>query len=398
MYQVLDGVRIVELGEWVFVPSASAILADWGADVIKVEHPERGDGLRGLRGWAPADLMLQLVNRGKRNAALNLATPDGREAFYRLIEQADVFMTSLLPDTLAKLGISVAELQARNPRLVCARATGWGDRGPRSGQPGYDVAQVWAAAGFAYQMHGPDLPSPPNMPSSIGDFTSGLALVGAVLAALWHRERTGEAIETSVGLYATGMWLMSQLITGAAGGHPTPEPAAARRNLGNPLVNSYRTADDRWLWLVFMQPDRWWRDLCEHLDRPELADDPRFHNFDAMRENAAELMDLLDEIFESRSLAEWREALADLEGVWTAVESPADIVTNPQAVGAGGLIDAEGAEGSIRLVASPAQFGGEPLGAVRQMPDFGADTELILVDLGYSWDDIAKMKESGAIL
>ncbi|MEY2525081.1 MAG: hypothetical protein QOJ66_3646, partial [Ilumatobacteraceae bacterium] len=247
MYDIFRGLKVVEVAEWVFVPSAAAILADWGAEVIKIEHPTRGDAFRGFSnrltqagGVNPAERpLLEVPNRGKKNVALNIATPEGLEVLYRLVDEADIFLTSLLPQTQVKLGITAKDIQGRNPRVIFGFGTGWGSKGPKAGKPGFDLGQAWAAGGIAYQMTSPDDLEPANMPSSVGDLTGGLALAGGLAAALYQREKTGIAPTVEVSLYNIGMWFTAQRICAAAVGVAAP-PGQRRKDMLNPLVGSYR--------------------------------------------------------------------------------------------------------------------------------------------------------------
>ena len=405
MYGIFKGLRVVEVAEWVFVPTAAAILADWGADVVKIEHPVRGDAIRGLSslltvggGPGPEDRpRLEMSNRGKRNIAVDISTSAGQEVLYKLVDEADVFLTNFLPDTQERLRIAAQHIRGRNPRIVYASGSGWGTKGPHAGKPGFDLSQAWAAGGIAYQMTAPDDSEPANMPSSVGDLTGGLALAGGIAAALYQREKSGEGAEVDVSLYNVGMWFTSQRITAAGCGVVTPPGRKRAENL-NPLVSSYRTKDGRWLWLCFTQPDRWWPDLCRHLKRPDLIDDPRFATIRVRAENRAECVKVLDEIFAAKTLDEWRTTLATLEGAWAAVASPEEIGSDPQVLANGYFPEAKGENGSMRVVAAPIQFNGEPTGDLRTMSEFGADTENVLLELGYQWEDIVSMNESGTIV
>ncbi len=400
MYDILKGVRVVEVSSWLFVPAAGAVLADWGADVIKIEHPVTGDPIRGLTN-AEADGALmnpntELPNRGKRSIGLDIATDEGRQILYSLVDTADVFLTNFLPAARQRLGIDVEHVQARNPRVIYALGTGQGSLGPEAERGGFDLASAWARGGAAFQMT-PAGGEPPNQPGSFGDLSGGMNMAGAVAAALYRRQCDGRAPVVEVSLYATGMWWMAQAITAGAVG--LTREFRTRRNPFNALVNYFPTKDGRWLCLVFLQADRWWPDLCRHLERPDLVDDPRFAHAEARKRHVEECTKVLDEIFVRRTLPEWREALATLEGVWAPVLSPAEIGVDPQAVASGYLPDVDKGDGRVyRGVASPVRFDQNPVGTLAGAPEHGQNTEEVLLELGFDWDEVVALKERGTVM
>jgi crotonobetainyl-CoA:carnitine CoA-transferase CaiB-like acyl-CoA transferase len=400
MYDILKGVRVVEVSSWLFVPVAGAVLADWGAEVIKVEHPVSGDPIRGLTNVEATGALMnpntELPNRGKRSVGLDIATDEGREILYRLVESADVFLTNFLPGARRRLAVDVDDIRARNPRIVYALGTGQGSMGPEAEEGGFDLASAWARGGSAFQMT-PTGGEPPNQPGSFGDLSGGMNLAGAVTAALFKRQRDGHAPIVEVSLYATGMWWMAQAITAGAVG--VTREFRTRRNPFNALVNYFPTSDERWVCLVFLQADRWWPDLCRHLGRPDLIDDPRFAVAEARNKNVEECTRVLDEIFGTRTLAEWREEFATLEGVWAPVLSPAEIAGDPQAIANGYLPQVDKGDGRIyRGVASPVRFDRNAVGPLAGAPEHGQHTEEVLLELGIGWDDIATLKEQGVVM
>jgi crotonobetainyl-CoA:carnitine CoA-transferase CaiB-like acyl-CoA transferase len=400
MYDILKGVRVVEVSSWLFVPAAGAVLADWGADVVKIEHPVMGDPIRGLTNaeasGAPMNPNTELPNRGKRSIGLDIATDHGRDILHRLVISADVFLTNFRRDARQRLGIDVEHIQGQNPKIVYALGTGQGSLGPEANDGGFDLASAWARGGAAFQMT-PTGGEPPNQPGSFGDLSGGMNLAGAVAAALYRRERDGRAPVVEVSLYATGMWWMAQAITAGAVG--VLREFRTRKNPFNALVNYFPTRDGRWICLVFLQADRWWPDLCRHLERPDLIDDPRFADAAARNSHVEECTQVLDEVFSTRTLAEWREALASLEGVWAPVLSPAEIGADPQAIANGYLPDVDQGDGRVyRGIASPAQFDGVPIGTLTSAPEHGQHTEEVLLELGFEWDAIARLKDKGVVL
>jgi crotonobetainyl-CoA:carnitine CoA-transferase CaiB-like acyl-CoA transferase len=400
MYDILKGVRVVEVSSWLFVPAAGAVLADWGADVIKIEHPVSGDPIRGLTNAEAQGALMnpntELPNRGKRSIGLDIATDEGREILYSLVESADVFLTNFLPGARQRLAIDVEHIAARSPRVIYALGTGQGSLGPEAERGGFDLASAWARGGAAFQMT-PAGGEPPNQPGSFGDLSGGMNLAGAVAAALYRRQCDGRAPVVEVSLYATGMWWMAQAITAGAVG--VTREFRTRSNPFNALVNFFPTKDGRWLCLVFLQADRWWPDLCRHLDRPDLIDDPRFAEATARNGHVEECTKVLDEIFVCRTLAEWREVLATLQGVWAPVLSPAEIGEDPQAVASGYLPDVDKGDGKVyRGVASPVRFDQRPVGTLAGAPEHGQHTEDVLLELGFDWDEVVALKERGTVM
>jgi crotonobetainyl-CoA:carnitine CoA-transferase CaiB-like acyl-CoA transferase len=400
MYDVLKGVRVIEVSSWLFVPAAGAVLADWGADVIKIEHPVSGDPIRGLTNAEASGALMnpntELPNRGKRSVGLDISTDEGREILYTLIDNADVFLTNFLPGARKHLAIDVEHIQARNPKVVYALGTGQGSVGPEAERGGFDLASAWARGGAAFQMT-PAGGEPPNQPGSFGDLSGGMNLAGAVAAALYRRQCDGHAPVVEVSLYATGMWWMAQAVT--AGTVGVTREFRTRSNPFNALVNYFPTKDGRWVCLVFLQADRWWPDLCRHLERPDLIDDERFANAEVRNRNVEECTKVLDEIFVTRTLAEWRDILSTVEGVWAPVLSPAEIGNDPQALANGYLPDVDKGDGRVyRGVASPAQFDRQPVGLLHGAPEHGENTESVLLELGFDWDQIAALKEQGTVL
>jgi len=400
MYDVLKGVKVVEVSSWLFVPAAAAVLADWGAEVIKIEDPVSGDPIRGLTNAENSGALMnpntELPNRGKRSVGVDISTEEGREILYRLVDTADVFVTNFLPGARQRLEIDVDHIRARNPDIIYALGTGQGSLGPEADRGGFDLASAWARSGAAYQMT-PVAGEPPNQPGSLGDLSGGMNLAGAIAAALFRRQCDGHAPVVEVSLYATGIWWMAQAITAGAVG--VTREFRTRRNPFNALVNYFPTKDGRWVCLVYLQADRWWPDLCRHLDRPDLIDDTRFSSAANRTENVEACTRVLDEIFASRTLDEWRDTLASVEGVWAPVLSPAEVGADPQAIVNGYLPDVDKGDGRIyRGVASPARFDQVPIGTLRGAPEHGESTEAVLLELGFDWDQIGALKESGAVM
>ena len=400
--QPFDGVKVVELAQWVFVPVAGALLADWGADVIHIE-PTEGDPYRALatqgigtdRGGV--NLSLALANRGKRSIALNVKSEDGQAVLHRLLESADVFLTNMRPKALQRLGLDPGTLTDRYPSLVCANGNGFGVRGPDADRPGYDATAFWARGGMAHMLTPPEREYPISQRGALGDRSGALALAFGVSAALLQRSRTGKGAVVDVSLLATAIWTLSSDVLAALGGH-TPMAVGGRGPQVNPLVGTYRTKDGRHIQLVFLQPDRYWSDFCRLIGRKELAVDPRFADITARQANGEACVAMLDQEFATRTFAEWRELLSDLDAPWAPIQSVPELLEDPQVEANGyvGDVEIDGVP-AYRLPAVPVQFGGQPP-PLRRAPEHGENTETVLLELGYQWDEIAAFKDAGVIL
>jgi crotonobetainyl-CoA:carnitine CoA-transferase CaiB-like acyl-CoA transferase len=402
----LDGIRVIEAASWMFVPSGGSVLVDWGADVVKVEHPVMGDPQRGLvtSGLLPGgpggvNFMVEQPNRGKRSVALDLAHPDGREALLRLVGTADVFLTNYLPAVRRKLGIETEDLRARNPAIIVARGSGAGPRGPEAHKGGYDGASFWARGGVGATMPEQAEGWPPSQPTpAFGDVMGGLATAGAIAAALVKRERTGEPSVVDVSLLATAMWQISPMVIASKLFGFSRIPQSGRPMSSNPGVGTYRTADGRYVSLILLQSDKHWADFVERLGVPDMATDPRFADSAARADNAADCVARLDAAFGARPLAHWKEALATFDGVWSPFQTLDELYDDVQVQANGYLPTMTAGNGEeVALVASPAQFDEEPV-IVERAPEHGEHTEAVLLDLGYDWEELAAMKDSGAIL
>ena len=356
----LHGFRVVELAIWVAGPSAAGTLADWGADVIKIEPPQ-GDpqreifGAMGLAAQAGVP-PFEIDNRGKRSVVLDLATTDGRERLDRILATADAFVTNLRPAALERLSLDHEAVLERFPRLVYGSLTGYGLDGPDRDRAGYDAGAFWARSGAAHTFVPPG-ELPPALRAGMGDHITGITLAAGVLAKLLERERTGRGglVATSLlraGMYAIGWDFGVQLRFGRR------ERTRARDQSRTPLTNCYLAADGKGFWLICLEADRHWPNVVAALDRPDLAVDPRFTDASSRLANSVALIAVFDEVFATRPYAEWAERF-DATDVWySPINSIVDAIADPQVIASGGIVDMAPRDGEepYQAIASPVDF------------------------------------------
>ncbi|MFY9921322.1 MAG: CoA transferase [Mycobacterium sp.] len=377
----LEGIKVVELGVWVAGPAAGGILADWGADVVKIE-PQSGDPARmfgrmlGLDGDQSPPF--EMDNRGKRSIALDVSTDDGRSTALELIGAADVFITNVRPGALRRIGLDFETVAALNPRLVYGLITGYGETGPDADRAAYDVAAWWARAGLAHLLTRPG-DTPPFQRGGMGDHTAGMTLAAAVCAALVARARTGAGQLVSTSLYRQGAYTVSfDLNTFLLTGHSIA--IGQRETMANPCMNNYTAGDGRRFWIVGLQVDRHWGPLCRVVGRADwLTEYPRARDRAA---NARALIAELDEIFATKPLDEWAKLFAtEPDFFWSPINSIEDVVADEQFHAAGGIVDVPDGDSSVPMVATPVDFHGTPWEPRSTAPGIGEHTEEILDEL-----------------
>ncbi len=401
MATVLDGVRVVEVADWGFVPSAGAALGDWGAEVIKIEHPKHGDPIRGLitggviPGASGRNFIVEQIGRHKRSVGIDLGTDEGRALCYRLVERADVFLTNFLPDARERLKLTWDDLRRVNPRLVYAKGHGQGARGPDARRGGYDGVSFWARGGIADRLSTPGQPHIHQRPA-FGDFIGGICLAGGIAAGLYHRERTGDGIEIDVSLLGTAMWVLSPDIVAALLYGFTLPASGEMKVVPNPLVGNYQCADGRWIVLMMLQAERFWPHFAATVGRQDLLE--RYPTAEARQAARWEIAEELKRHFATKPRDEWAAILRASECIWGPLQTPLELAGDPQVEANGYLLDSPAPDGTtVRVCANPVQFGGAPPTVARGAQDAGAQTEEVLLELGCTWEDIGRLKEAGVV-
>lgn len=405
MTEPLRGVRILEVAEHTFVPAASALLAEWGAEVIKIEHHERGDAMRGLMSSGTisygggAHVLLEHSNRGKQSLGVDLTNPAGLDVLYRLAAECDVFLTNKLPGVRSRLKIDVDDIRAHNADMIYVRGSGQGERGPDADRGSYDSLAFWARAGIASAMMPAGstiVPDPPG--PGFGDTIGAMTIAGGIMGALFHREHTGEATTVDVSLLGVGMWALAPTIALAM---QTGEPWHGRppgAPIRNPLSNVYATGDGRAISLTCLQAAVYWPEMCRVLERPDLAADPRFADTASITEHAPAAVEILAAIFAGRTQAEWIATLQDFAGQWAPVQGTDELAADAQVIANGYLRSYADVDGNpYQLVAAPVQYDGSAPPPLRA-PAFNEHGDAILRDvLGFDDEAIIDLKIQGAV-
>ena len=409
MKRPMEGVRIIEVAQFTFVPASGGVLAEWGADVIKVEHAVTGDAQRGLVKSLGLDVVgetpsffpiMEGPNRGKRSVGIALEVPEGRAVLDELIKSADVFVTNFMPRARAKLRLNLADVRAVNPDIIYVRGTGFGTRGPEADAGGYDGTAFWARGGSADSATPGGADHVVNQPTgAYGDNVGGMTIAGGIAAALYARATTGETSVVDVSLLGVGAWTTQfsvNLALLAGGPLPKPPPGKGHGSPGNPLMGTFRTADGRWINLCMLQPTRYWPEFCERMGRPDLITDPRFAG-DAILQHGLEGGEIVADIIGKLAVDQWRELMDGAEGQWALVQNTYEVGMDP-ALRENGfvakVIDYEGKE--RELVTNPVQFDESPV-VTRRAPQFAEHTDEIMRELGKNDDELIALKIAGAI-
>ena len=401
---LLKGIRVVEMGLWVAGPAAGGILADWGAEVVKIEMP-KGDPMRKLFGALSGSKEercppFDLYNRGKKSIALDVNHPHGTALVQRLVATADVFITNMRPQFLERIGLDHATLLAKHPSLVYASLTAYGLEGPDRDAPGYDMAAYSGRSGLAERATPPGT-SPPVLPGGLGDNVTAITMVSGIMGALFHRERTGQGQLVATSLLRTGIYSIGMDVATRVGlGRIAPPPARTKPQ--NPLMNSYRAGDGKWFWLVGAESERHWPGIVEALGEPALLNDERFTTPRDRRRNAEALVVAIDGLAARHTRAEWAAIFRQHEVWWAPINSVDDLLADPQVLACGALVNVPVPAGEptpegFNGVATPVDFGSTPVGPAGPPPRVGAHADALLQSLGFSADELARLRSDGVL-
>jgi crotonobetainyl-CoA:carnitine CoA-transferase CaiB-like acyl-CoA transferase len=390
----LEGIQVIEIASYVAAPAAGALLADFGADVVKVEVPE-GEVIRhtrprinGFKSRFEGSPQFEMDNRGKRSLTLDLRDEASREALRRVVDGTDVVLTNMLPGRRKKYGIDSDTLMRRNPRLIFAALSGYGGKGDEADVPAFDYAAAWARTGMMDITRDPSAPPAFQRPG-VADHSAALSLVCGILAALRTRDQSGEGQEIDVSLLQTGLYLLGNDLSQVLATREAA-PIHDRTAPRNPLWNHYRTRDDRWLMLVMIESHRYWEPFLAAIDQRPLAEDPRFTGPVERYRNARELVSLLDPIFREHDLERWAEILCEHDLIWAPVRTTIETLEDPQIRAMGYFRELPHPEfGTIETVGPPLLLSGHEMPANRPAPSLGADSIDVLRAAGLSEDEVA---------
>lgn len=435
MTLALEGIKVVDLSQVAAAPVAARHLADFGADVIHVESPVTGDFWRGYQAGqgGAAGITSEInynwenYNRNKRSITIDLAQENGREIVGKMIKEADVFITNMRPFELERFKLDYATLSQLNSRLVYGSVSGFGKKGPDKNLPAYDITAYWTRAAIPYVLTTTGMPGPGFSPA-FGDNLAGMALAFGIMTALFVRERTGVGQEVDLSLYHVGVYQISFAIAGAlATKQDFKEEMAKRRaemglevspereklvneaenainrltefsrgNMPNSLVLPYETKDGRRIMFMMLQPERYWPRFCRAIGREDLIEDSRFDSLEARRENHAELTRILDGVFLGKTLEEWKSHLGDIP--YAPAQTILEVINDPQARENDFFTSIDHPTyGPLEVISNPVKLSQTPASVRLPAPELGQHTEEVLLEYGYTWDDIAQLKEKGVI-
>ena len=393
---LFSGLKVIDCASWIAGPAAATILSDFGADVIKIEPPGVGDPWRG-RGPnpnAPTDYYWQLTSRNKRSLAIDLKHDEGRAALHKLASGADVFVTNFPLPVRERLGLAHTQLLPLNPRLIYASFTAYGEHGEEAAKTGFDSTAYWARTGLMDMVRAYDDYEPARSMPGMGDHPSATGLYAAIVTALYRREKTGQGGLVQSSLLQNGLWANGCAVQTRLFGDQVPH-RPTRAQAPNALANHYRSSDNRWFIMALYNEQRQLRGFLSAIGRENLADDPRFATDATRKKNAAALVGVLDEVFATRTLAEWRTILDGVGVTFGIVGKVDEVLDDAQMVHAGALVAF--ADGQGLTVAAPFHVEGTTKVAPRRAPDIGQHNDAVLAEAGYSADAIGRLRSLGVL-
>jgi crotonobetainyl-CoA:carnitine CoA-transferase CaiB-like acyl-CoA transferase len=399
----LDGIRVIDLTQHGAAPMTASLLAQWGAEVIHVEHPIGGDASRGFQKEGVAafqkhrvNYVWELTNYNKKSLTADLAQREGREIIYRLAANSDVFLSNLRPRQVEKFEMHYETLKKVNPKIIYANLTGYGPKGPDADAPAWDISAYYARSGITYMLSDPE-GAPIWTRPALGDFPAGMVCACGIMVALFAREKLGIGQEVYTSLFNSGVWSLMFDIQGSLLTRQDP-PEQRRELTPNPLFNSYRTKDGRWLHIGLLHPEAYWPVFCQALDKEGLEKDPRFDSIQNRAENSIALIRIIDEVFAKRTVQEWVERLTELGLIFSLVQKPSELIDDPQARANDFFMPVNHPTyGPIELVSAPIKLSETPGTFKMPAPELGQHTEEILLELGYSRDDMSILRDKKVI-
>ena len=394
---LLDHLRVIDIGSFVAAPAAATAMSDFGADVIKVE-PLDGDAYRRLLAGYPSDYFWLLTSRNKRSLALDVKSDSGLAVFHRLVASADVLITNYRADLVLKLGIDYASVREIREDIIYAHVAGYGHEGQESQRPAFDTTAWWGRSGmqeFTRDVGAPPIISAPGQ----GDHATAMSVFGAVMAALYRRERTGAGAYVSTSLLANGVWSNGTVLQALFEGTDWSSAKHTGESTRAPLLTLYQTADDRWVQLSLLNPAKEWAPFTEAVYRPDWLTDPRFATVEARTENARDLQDAIAQAIRALSLETFRTRMDARKITYGYAAHNRDLSDDPQLVDNEMVVPTQNSEGDYhRTIMSPIRIADEQKRTPSRAPSIGEHTDEVLGELGFSLQDVAELRSAGVVV